>query len=259
MNVPRMTATESDFDALYRDLGITAQCALPVFKQRYRRRVAQLHPDHGGNARDAEALKLLNQRYSAALAFHRRHGRFPGAAGDAAIAWAMPVRAAGSGPSPATRRPTMRTWALLALFAATALAVWIKLTWTVPDHAADLQSGSAATAIQVPASGGMRSVGKAGNWMPARLRPGMSPAKVREQLGEPISRGDDARLWIYGPSWLRFECGQLVEWYSSPLAPLRTQVVAIEDGATGSAPPRPRCASADVGNASGTGSTGATR
>src|SRR3546814_1681304 len=42
------------------------------------RRVADLHPDRGGDS-DEDELKSLNQRYAAALDFHRHYGRLPGA------------------------------------------------------------------------------------------------------------------------------------------------------------------------------------
>src|SRR3546814_19408073 len=44
----------------------------------FRSRVADLHPDRGGDS-DEDELKSLNQRYAAALDFHRHYGRLPGA------------------------------------------------------------------------------------------------------------------------------------------------------------------------------------
>ncbi|WP_417475368.1 hypothetical protein [Luteimonas mephitis] len=237
-----MAAIEPDFDALYRDLGITAQCALPAFKQRYRRRVAQLHPDRGGGTRNAEALKMLNQRYSAALAFQRRHGCLPGAVDDAGAA--RPVRIPTADAPAIEQRPTMRIRALLALFAATALVIWIEVSWTAPaPNATDSHLQSRARTTELPVlSASATSVSTV--WMPARLRPGMSPAQVRAQLGEPFGSGDNT-LWFYGPSWLRFECNQLMEWYSSPLAPLRTQVAATDDDAAEPVSTWAHCGSAE--------------
>jgi hypothetical protein len=53
-----------------------------------------------------------------------------------------------------------------------------------------------------------------------QLEIGMDAESVREIQGEPMQR--DGTEWIYGPSWLRFERGRLVDWYSSPLHALKT-------------------------------------
>jgi hypothetical protein len=56
---------------------------LADFKQAYRRHVAAWHPDRRrGSRADALAaarLQRLTAQYSAAMEFHRRHGRLPGA------------------------------------------------------------------------------------------------------------------------------------------------------------------------------------
>jgi hypothetical protein len=69
----------------------------------------------------------------------------------------------------------------------------------------------------------------------------MDRRTVATVLGEPVARdGDDAR-WMYGPSWVSFECDRLADWYSSPLRPLavgpRTRVA--DD--VGTAPHRRTC------------------
>lgn len=46
---------------------------------------------------------------------------------------------------------------------------------------------------------------------------------VRAIQGEPVIGGTDH--WEYGPSWIRFENGKVVDWYSSPLNPLKTTTV----------------------------------
>src|SRR3546814_7448909 len=53
-------------------------CSVDGLRLAYRRRVADLHPDRGGDS-DEDELKSLNQRYAAALDFHRHYGRLPGA------------------------------------------------------------------------------------------------------------------------------------------------------------------------------------
>jgi hypothetical protein len=52
------------------------------------------------------------------------------------------------------------------------------------------------------------------------LAVGMSPETVRAIEGDPVAVRDD--LWEYGPSWVRFDHGSLVDWYSSPLHALKT-------------------------------------
>jgi hypothetical protein len=49
---------------------------------------------------------------------------------------------------------------------------------------------------------------------------GMSPANVRAIEGNPVAIRDD--LWEYGPSWVRFDHGSVIDWYSSPLHSLKT-------------------------------------
>lgn len=66
---------ESDFTSLYASLGIDPDCDVDTLKGLFRRRIAELHPDRGASLSE-EQLMLL---YLAALRFHRRHGRFPGA------------------------------------------------------------------------------------------------------------------------------------------------------------------------------------
>ena len=47
-----------------------------------------------------------------------------------------------------------------------------------------------------------------------------SPAQqVRAIHGEPV--GGSERRWEYGPSWIVLRCGVVVDWYSSPLRPLK--------------------------------------
>src|SRR5690554_3642510 len=72
----------TDFMVLYRELGIEPDCPLDGLRMAYRRRVADLHPDRGGGLGE-DQLKALNQRYAAAIDFHRHHGRLPGSAARA--------------------------------------------------------------------------------------------------------------------------------------------------------------------------------
>jgi hypothetical protein len=51
------------------------------------------------------------------------------------------------------------------------------------------------------------------------IRLGDSAARVHRVLGAPILA--DRELWEYGPSYVRFERGRVVGWYSSPMKPLK--------------------------------------
>jgi len=79
----RTVADETDFLDLYGKLRLEPNCSLADFKQAYRRHVAAWHPDRRrGSRADAIAaarLQRLTAQYSAAMEFHRRHGRLPGA------------------------------------------------------------------------------------------------------------------------------------------------------------------------------------
>jgi hypothetical protein len=72
-------AEDTDFAALYRELGVDATCSLTDLRGAWRRRVAKLHPDQGGDAEDTGRLQDLNRQFDAALDFHARFGRLPGA------------------------------------------------------------------------------------------------------------------------------------------------------------------------------------
>jgi hypothetical protein len=49
---------------------------------------------------------------------------------------------------------------------------------------------------------------------------GMDTDAVRAIEGDPMLVGENR--WDYGPSWIRFENDKVVDWYSSPLHPLKT-------------------------------------
>src|SRR3546814_5634665 len=69
---------QTDFTFLCRVLGGGPDCSGDGLRLAYRRWVADLHPDRGGDS-DEDELTSLNQRYAAALDFHRHYGRLPGA------------------------------------------------------------------------------------------------------------------------------------------------------------------------------------
>ena len=51
---------------------------------------------------------------------------------------------------------------------------------------------------------------------------------VARLLGEPVGRDEYSERWIYGPSWVEFECNRVVDWYSSRLKPLPVDVARPE-------------------------------
>lgn len=201
----RRAAGEPDFEALYRQLGMPAGGSLVELRQRYRRLVAQWHPDRdSGGARAEERLKLLNLRFSAALEFHRRYGRLPAVrAVPAGMARRVERRPAG------TSRPARRRvpWLVVVLAAGVAWLAWPERDAPAPPlHAA-----------QAPPQAGP---------VPDRyLQLGLDHRAALQLLGQPILRDESAELWSYGPSWVQFECGRVAGWYSSPLLGLHAEGV----------------------------------
>lgn len=210
---------QTDFNALYRELGVEPDCALDDFRLAYRRRVADLHPDRVG-ASGEDDLKSLNLRYAAALEFHRHYGRLPGAP-SAPVAPA-PYRASPTIPPPrwqvapttddppseaqASRKPSK-----FVVYGMVLLAVL--LVWWFSRTDAELRGFEGIGVV-----GSEREKARSAA---IALRLGMSREQVLAMLGEPVGREQGGAHWIYGPSWVQFECTEVVDWYSSPLQPLR--------------------------------------
>jgi hypothetical protein len=207
-------ARETDFLDLYKDLGLHPDCGLAEFKQAYRRRVAILHPDRQADNRPdapaADRLQHLTALYGAAIIFERRHGRLPGAV-DVRLPQAATVRPAAPVTPRAATMPQSRRrmrWPMV-LLAAAAGGAW--LLW---DTDPPLPS---ATPVQLTPAEVSEQHAQTASSM---LGLGMDADTVRAIEGEPVmSEGD---RWEYGPSWIRFERGKVVDWYSSSLRPLRT-------------------------------------
>lgn len=235
---------DTDFAALYRELGIDATGSLQALRNAYRRRVAKLHPDQGGDAEDTGRLQQLNRLYDAACDFHRRYGRLPGAMAPSAPApspagratgtaqapgpVATPARAAPADarPGPAGTRqlpardaspgpdetPPAGFGTMSRYFVAIALLGMAVLAWRAARH------GDSAP---LPAEASSRTGMEAASPEPVadRIVPGMDKSEVRDILGEPIQMHE--LRWSYDPSWVEFRCDKVVDWYSSPLRPLR--------------------------------------
>ncbi|WP_202840280.1 J domain-containing protein [Luteimonas saliphila] len=203
---------QTDFIALYSELGIEPDCSLDGLRMAYRRRVADLHPDRGGGSGEDE-LKTLNLQYAAALEFHRHYGRLPGApAAPARRQPGAPQRAGepiaeveeGEQAPQARRSSRIVVYGILLL---SALLVW----WL---SRTDGPSPGSSGGVAGNERGTARSAAIA-------LRQGMHAQDVVAMLGEPVSRELGGTHWVYGSSWVRFECSQVIDWYSSPLQPLR--------------------------------------
>jgi len=235
---------QTDFLDLYRKLRLEADCTLAEFKQAYRRHVAQWHPDRRrGTRADALAaarLQRLTVQYSAAMDFHKRHGRLPGAPVSSRLVreTAAPTRivteepdtqaadisphtlatpsSAASDASPASparpANPARRTrW--LAVGGILGAAIF---GWSLIPSAAVPPDDSEADAVVVTGQSHRPPVA-------TQLTSGMSADEVIAVEGEPMRRGEDH--WEYGPSWIRFDGGEVTDWYSSPLRPLHVSTV----------------------------------
>lgn len=227
-------ASDTDFVALYDELGLGPDCTLEQFKRAYRRRVGRLHPDLTGHPGDIARLQRLNRLYESALAFQRQHGRLPGALpmrgrdaetapadmhADAPRPAAAPTPRAGtphgahpaSGPGLAARAPRFRYGiSAIAVAVAAGAMFWLNL-----EEAAEPAPTTTTGATRVErADGGNGRADTAG-----RIALGMDARQVLAIQGPPVNAYE--RRWDYGPSWIGFHCGRVVDWYSSPLRPLR--------------------------------------
>ncbi len=248
---------DTDFAALYRELGIDAACSLAQLRSAWRRRVATLHPDLGGSAEDTGRLQRLNRLYDAALDFHARYGRMPGAAvagsllSEGVDAPLSAPRPAGAPVDASLEIKAASGFARLSrCFVAVSLTAIAILGWRLAgsgysdghrnghrndrgnDHA-NVQEADAAAAQSAAAASEVRKH-PARNAAPAMaaaqaIAPGMGKDTVRDILGEPLDM--HALRWTYGPSWVEFHCGRVVDWYSSPLRPLRVSATRADTAA----------------------------
>ena len=238
-----VVANETDFLDLYRRLGLNPGCGLDELKQAYRRHVAALHPDRQAgrpaDARMASRLQRLNAQYGAAMDFHRRYGRLPGApqsspfgatSGSRDLSGTVrempdpfaarrtsttPDATLHGEPSSGGRRSHARLAVLLVIVALGTLG------WAM--HEASLSSSDGSdddTTVQAGAGSVSHDAAAEG----VVLHVGMSADDVRSVEGEPLAVHGD--LWEYGPSWIRFDRDEVVEWHSSPLHPLHTEAHA---------------------------------
>lgn len=207
-------ADDTDFVALYDELGLDAECSMADFKHAYRRRVAKLHPDLTGNPSDVSRLQRLNRLYAAALDFEHAHGRLPGASrGDAGRAQLhTPLHSRDSDPStePMPVAGSSQRWRYLLVLGLISLVLYWSSRPATSVSTFAHQTGSGTAYAQAPASVANRFV-----------EIGMGAEQVRTIQGEPFNFHE--YRWDYGPSWIQFECRKVVDWYSSPLHPLQVR------------------------------------
>jgi hypothetical protein len=207
-------AVETDFLALYRQLGLSPGCKLADFKQAYRRHVSILHPDRNDAAapEDHERFGRLVMQYNAAMDFHRRHGRLPGAPVGTRSAASEVTPEAPVAPSPLPpRRERVTHTPRPALLAVVALVIIAAIAWGMGPI--DSTPETETTARQTAAADTEPSA------QAPQLALGMSPEDVRAIEGDPTAVHGER--WEYGPSWVRFERDTLVDWYSSPFRSLK--------------------------------------
>jgi hypothetical protein len=209
-------AGNTDFLALFQELGLSSDCRLDEFKLAYRRRISQLHPDRVHTVPDDSESRMqrLTAMYDAALEFHRQHGRLPG--------FAVRSRPAGTSDHPTPARPlplpqhppksSSHTRTVLIV-----LGLLVVLGWAMNEAPLPLEG-------QIPADepeATPPAVSHVSDTAPMlhRLALGMTAREVRILVGEPMSESVDH--WEYGPSWISFnKCKTVSDWYSSPLRPL---------------------------------------
>jgi hypothetical protein len=207
-------ARDTDFLELYEALRVAPDCSPEAFRQAYRRRVAELHPDRSdAGASDLERLQRLNAAYASALDFQRRHGRLPGAPTPGFARTHAAAETATPAPPPAAAAPAPAAAPRSgALFGAIGLAV------VLAAIALGAFDDTPAPAAQPPAQ--TRRAAAAPVPADRRIELGTSKAVVRAVLGAPLLETENR--WDYGPSWITFRCEVVNGWYSSPLRPLGT-------------------------------------
>jgi hypothetical protein len=231
-------AEDTDFAALYRELGIDSTCSLAELRGAWRRRVSKLHPDQGGSAEDTGRLQQLNRLYDAALDFHARYERMPGATTSGQR---PPERPEPSPRSPAftgdprlNELPASGFGRISRYFVTVSVVAIAVLGWRVLENEPQngRNRGADADADRTAAFDRPNDSRK----QPARtlakplaatlaIAPGMGKNTVRDILGEPFDM--HASRWSYGPSWVEFRCDKVVGWYSSPLRPLHVSAAHV--------------------------------
>jgi hypothetical protein len=228
---------DTDFARLYSQLGLSPDASLDEFKHAYRRRIGQLHPDRRADQADTapghEEFAHLVALYGMAMRFHRRHGRLPGEASAAAVAGARergPFGVEIDGQSDdafaaprasAAEARSARPW----LVAAGLVALLLVAYAAAPQRQMPAVPGDSQLPFETSVA--LEDAPAAEHSAPRLLSLGMDMRTALDIQGRPShQRGS---TWEYGPSWLRFDDGRLVEWYSSPLYRLKVSAPSALD------------------------------
>jgi hypothetical protein len=155
--------------------------------------------------------------YTSAMEFHKQHGRLPG---EASIYRPDPTPRPQTPPQPEAA-PKHSSWLLTVLLVLAALIVgWILGAVERDGDGGDEQSSSKPAVppvtFVVDTESGPAPIPKI-----VRIRVGMDSDRVVEIEGQPVTTAKDR--WEYGPSWIAFHCGEVLDWYSSPLRPLKVE------------------------------------
>lgn len=206
----------TDFIAFYEELGLRPGCTLDELKAAYRRRLSALHPDRPGNPvtanADAAQLQELTTAYTAVTRFQRRHGRMPGTVATT-VHGPIPQHARNPTPVPPVKRA--RRWPWLALAACVAIATML----ATQDDAVDPQAEQSAHSAPDIIVFGMEDAAPPPGAAPERIHIGTNADEVRAIEGRPVMATSER--WDYGPSWITFSNGQVSDWHSSRLRPLK--------------------------------------
>lgn len=228
----------TDFLRLYQELGIAPGANIEEIKRAYRRRVSELHPDRPGHLLSASTeeaaarLQQITAYYNAALQFHRQHGRLPGS-----IVRARNATPTEGAPTPARDEISPSTGSRTRLYVIVAILIVAALAWFASSDTSDApgidtpasleRAAATKTATPVPTEDASTPVEDASD-VPAHGSPQPGPHELDIGLTvEEVSRIEDVPVthddqrWDYGPSWIMFDRGKVVDWYSSPLRPLR--------------------------------------
>lgn len=216
-----------DFSQLYADLGLHPDCSLDQYKRAYRQRLSELHPDHAPSSETRTGLLPLQDLialHTSAMQFHREHGRLPGSALPAGVTPAAPPLR--SGPPYAAqpesiieRRSTLTRWLLASLLLLGTVLAGVSMQQAQPPSALPATNPAPLATVSEPPT----------PTPDGPLELGMDAETVRAIQGEPMRIDQDT--WEYGPSWLRIEHNQLVDWYSSPFYRLKTRTPSPAGGA----------------------------
>lgn len=230
-----------DFLAFYEDIGVPPDCKPETLKTAYRHRVAALHPDRRRGVDDraaTDALQELNAAYAAAMRFQRQYGRLPGSAPHPtpktnSYASFRQAASAASNAQAAAKSPRRRGRKRIA-FAVVAVGV---IVWFVATHSSDDDNASSRSvaAVNVAPSNqalanahddlrsaqlaAARAADERAHTPPVLIEIGMDEDSVRVIEGSPVMI--NGQRWDYGPSWIEFANGHVINWYSSPLRRLR--------------------------------------